>query len=138
MARKPNTMDGYASPQLSGKPFILVATGALFFLATSMGVLFAVFDFTVTDRVPKLAQPAPEPQLLPHPRRELEMTRENERARLEASDGNTIPIEKAMALIAARGKDAYAPIQPREASHETRRACPVAGIGRRARTCGLE
>lgn len=112
MARKPNTMDGYASPQLPGKYFIWVAAGALVFLATSMGVLFTVFDFTVADRLPMLAQPAPDPQLLAHPRRELAMTRADERARLTQSGGNAIPIEKAMALIAARGKDAYAPIQP--------------------------
>jgi hypothetical protein len=111
MARKPNTMDGYASPQLPGRPFIFVAAGAIAFLATSMGVLFAVYDTSVTDRVPRLAQHAPEPRLLPHPRRELEVTRQSERARLEQNGGNTIPIEKAMAIIAAGGADAYAPIQ---------------------------
>ena len=113
MARKPNIIDGFESPQLPGKPFMLVAAGALIFLATSIGVLFAVFDVTVTDRVPLLAQPAPEPQLQPNPRRELAITREEERARLTQNGANTIPIEKAMAIIAARGADAYAPIQPR-------------------------
>lgn len=112
MAGKPNIMDGFASPQLPGKPFVLVAGGALIFLAISMGVLFAVYAFDVTDRVPVLAPPAPAPQLQPHPRRELEMTRQAERARLQQVDGQTISIEQAMAAIAARGKDAYAPIQP--------------------------
>jgi hypothetical protein len=111
MARKPNIMDGFESPQLPARPFMLAAAGVLIFLATSMGVLYAVFDVTVTDRVPMLAQPAPEPQLLAHPRSELEMTRADERARLAQSGGNTIPIERAMAIIAARGADAYAPIQ---------------------------
>ena len=111
MALKPNIMDGFELPQLPGRPFMLVAAGVLIFLAASMGVLFAVFDVTVTDRVPVLAQPVPEPQLQPHPRRELAMTRADERARLTQNGGSTIPIEKAMAIIAARGAYAYAPIQ---------------------------
>ncbi|HZL32027.1 MAG TPA: hypothetical protein VFC54_13350 [Pseudolabrys sp.] len=113
MARKPNIMDGFESPRLPGKPFMLIAAGALIFLGLSMGVLFALFDVSVTDRAPRLAQPAPEPRLQPHPRHELAITREDERARLKESGGGTMPIEKAMAIIAARGANAYAPIQTR-------------------------
>lgn len=111
MARKPNTMDGYESPQLPAKPFMLVGAGALVFLGLSMGVLYGVFDVSVTDRVPLLAQPAPAPRVEPHAEIEFAKTREQEKARLEQSDGPAlIPIEKAMALIAARGKDAYEPL----------------------------
>jgi len=109
--------DGLESPRVAGTPFALTAIGVLIFIGISVGVLWAVFTSAVPNRLPAPAQRPPAPRLLAHPPTELQAVWKAQRARLEgyhwvdrANKVASIPIDRAMAIIAARGKDAYAPI----------------------------
>ena len=109
--------DEQESPRLKGSPFVLIAAGIVFFLAVSLGALWAVFVSAVPNRGPLPSSPPPAPRLLANPKAELEAALAQQQARLRGYhwvDRNekivAIPIDRAMAIIATRGADAYAPI----------------------------
>lgn len=117
MAKKPRLHDGLETPRLPGRPLAFTAVGFLVFLAIAIGSLWGVFTTAVPNRVPSPAQLPPQPRLLAHPTAELSRVLAQQRARLSGYHWvdrdkkiAAIPIDRAMAIIAARGSDAYAPI----------------------------
>ena len=134
MAKKPRLHDGLETPRLPGAPLAFTAVGFLVFLAIAIGGLWAVFTTAVPNRVPLPAQLPPQPRLLAHPSAELSHVLAQQRARLSGyrwidhdKKIAAIPIYRAMAIIAARGTDAYAPIPgapPAPAPSQPQRAKP--------------
>jgi len=117
MATRPQPHDGLESPSLPAVPFILLAAGLLVFLAVSIGSLWGIFVDAVPDRTPAPAQEAPKPRLLANPPAELSAVLSAQRDKLSGyhwvdrdKGVVSIPIDRAMQIIAARGADAYAPI----------------------------
>lgn len=117
MATRPQPHDKLESPLLPGVPFILLVAGVLVFLAGSIGGLWGVFASAVPNRTPAPAELPPLPRLLADPPAELEAVLSAQRAKLsgyhwvDRDKGIlSIPIERAMQIIAARGADAYASI----------------------------
>jgi hypothetical protein len=94
-----------------------VAAGLMAFLIVSAGVLYAVFAAVVpADRTPAFRE-FPSPKLEANPAAELRALQDKQRKELSSyrwmDSGRTligIPLERAMAIIAARGDQAYAPI----------------------------
>jgi len=117
MAARPQPHDSLESPLLPGAPFILLVAGVLAFLAVSIGGLWGIFVAAVPNRTPVPAQEVPKPRLLANPPAELNAVLSAQRATLsgyrwvDRDKGIvSIPIDRAMQIIAARGSDAYAPI----------------------------
>jgi hypothetical protein len=114
---EPGLHDELESPHLSGLPFVLLVAGVLAFLAASIGGFWGLFAYAVPNRFPLPAQTPPAPRLLADPPAELSSVLAQQRARLAGyrwvDRGNkivSIPIDRAMAIVASRGADAYAPI----------------------------
>ncbi|MGH6725189.1 MAG: hypothetical protein ACREB8_01420 [Pseudolabrys sp.] len=114
---EPGLHDELQSPRLPGRPFILLVAGVALFLSVSFGGLRAVFVYNVPDRIPLPAQQPPAPRLLADPPAELSAVLSQQRARLAGyhwvDRGKkivSIPIDRAMAIVASRGADAFAPI----------------------------
>jgi len=96
MADRTRFNDGFESPRLPARPFVLIAAGMIVFLAVSLGGLWAAFTTSVPGRMAPAALSPPAARL-PAP-----------------TEPDEAPIARAMAIIAARGADAYSPIdQPR-------------------------
>ncbi len=114
---EPHPHDELESPHMPGAPFVLTGIGVLAFLALSIGTLWAIFLAAAPGRIPPQAPQPPAPRLLADPPAELHAVWAEQRARLQGyrwvdRTGKiaSIPIDRAMAMIAARGSDAYAPI----------------------------
>jgi hypothetical protein len=114
---EPVFRDELESPRLQERPFILLVAGVLLFLSASFAGLWGVFSYTVPNRVPLPAQRPPAPRLLTNPTAELSSVLSHQRARLAGyhwvdRDQKivSIPIDRAMAIIASLGANAYAPI----------------------------
>jgi hypothetical protein len=94
------------------------AAGFLILLAASVGGLYAVFVSVVpADHTPVVRQ-FPQPRQEAHPSQELHALLGRQREELSgyrwADPDHTfaaIPIERAMQIIAARGADAFGPIE---------------------------
>ncbi len=117
MAAERDIRDELESPALPGWPFALIAIAVLVFIGLSMGGLWAVFTGNVPDRRQPAAQNPPPPQLQTQAPKDLQHILSAQRARLAGyrwidhdKKIAAIPIERAMAIIAQRGNDAYAPI----------------------------
>jgi hypothetical protein len=114
---EPRIHDELESPRLPGKPFVLLVAGVFTFLGLSIGGLWGVFNYSFPDRVPLPAQVPPEPHLQSDPPAELSTMLSQQRAQLEgyrwidrSKQIVAIPIDRAMAIVAGRGPDAYGPI----------------------------
>jgi hypothetical protein len=98
-----------------------VAAGLMAFLIVSAGVLYAVFAAVVpADRTPAFREFAP-PRLEADPAAELRALQDKQRKELSSyrwmDSSRTligIPVERAMAIIAGRGDQAYAPIATKQ------------------------
>lgn len=114
--------DHLAPPAVSTGRIVLLAAAGLVFLAVTFVVLGAIY-FSVVPRTP-----SPPPKTFPTPR--LSADPDGELKRLMAEQRRqltgyrwanpehtlmTIPIERAMDLIARRGADAFAPVVPAQA-----------------------
>jgi len=117
MVARPQPHDTLESPILPGVPFMLLVAGVLVFLGVSLGGLWGIFSSAVPDRRPAPAELPPQPRLLANPPVELNAVLAAQRAKLtgyhwvdRAKGIVSVPIDRAMAMIAARGADAYAPI----------------------------
>jgi hypothetical protein len=117
MAAEPRMPDELATPRLPGRPFVMLLAGVLLFLGLSMAGLWGVFDFSVPNRPPLPAHEPTPPLLESHPSAELGRVLARQSAALSgyrwvdrAKGLLSIPIDRAMTIIAARGADAYAPI----------------------------
>lgn len=110
-----NQLETIALPM---RPFILGAVSVLAFLLLSIVSLWLVFLPNTSGRVQSLSQtPSGNVQLQADPSVERNRVLDEQRKQLagyhwiDRSRGFfSIPIDRAMALIAARGADAYAPI----------------------------
>jgi hypothetical protein len=96
----------------------LSAAGFILLLAVSIGALYAAFASTVPAHRTPTFKTLPPPQLEPHPAADLRVLLERQRREMNtyawANKDHTlvsIPIDRAMALIAARGEKAFAPIE---------------------------
>lgn len=111
------------SPEVQTRIVLLCGLGVLVLLFAGIGILHAIYQHDVTFKSP------PAPEMFPQPRVETSESETAERQRLAAqqrkgletwrwvNDQHTlvqIPIERAMALLAERGGDAYAPLIPSE------------------------
>jgi hypothetical protein len=119
MAVERESRDELESPALSAQPFALGAVFLLGFVVVSMAVLWLVFLPTVKQRFHLPSQPQSGPTLQADPSVERDRILAEQRKRLDGyrwidkKDGIfSIPIDRAMAIIAAKGADAYAPIAP--------------------------
>lgn len=117
MAAESHHRDDLESPRLSGWPFTALVAGVVVFLAVSIGGLWGVFVRDVPDRTPLPARQPSGPKLLSNPPAELSKVLAEQRARLtgyrwtDRSQGLiAVPIDRAMAIVAARGANAYAPV----------------------------
>ena len=117
MAAEPRMPDELATPRLPGRPFAVLVAGVLMFLGLSMAALWGVFDISVPKRLPLPAHQPPPPQLQSHPPADLARVLAQQSAELSGyrwvDRGKglvSIPIDRAMTIIAALGADAYAPI----------------------------
>jgi hypothetical protein len=98
-----------------------VAAGLMAFLIVSAGVLYAVFAAVVpADRTPAFRE-FPSPRLQADPAAELRALQDKQRKELSSyrwmDSSRTligIPVARAMAIIAARGERAYAPIDTKK------------------------
>jgi hypothetical protein len=116
-----------STPELGGRhepPFVAtwtvvgVVVGWLVFVALSLWMLGAVWPKTVVPPMPATTT-FPAPRLQADPTAEYERLRAQQLARLGAyawvdRDAGIvqIPIERAIDLLAARGNDAYGPLEP--------------------------
>lgn len=117
MVARPRPHDELESPILPGWPFILLVACVLLFFGASIGGFWALFEYAVPDRELPQAHEAPQPRLQAYPPADLQKVVAAQKARLQGyrwiDQGQgiaAIPIDRAMAIIAARGSDAYAPI----------------------------
>jgi hypothetical protein len=105
---------------VDAKRIVIAAAGVLVVLGASMGLL----AFAYYTLVPRGGPPAPrdfrQPRLEAHPGAELQQYLTEQRERLNGyrwANGDhslvAVPIDRAMAIIAARGPVAYAPLAPR-------------------------
>jgi hypothetical protein len=117
MAAESRHRDDLETPRLSGWPFTALVAAVVVFLAASLGGLWGVFVRDVPNRGQRPAQEPPQPRLLSNPPAELSKVLADQRARLtgyrwtDRGQGLiAVPIDRAMAIVAARGANAYEPI----------------------------
>lgn len=117
MAAEPRLHEKLESPVVPGWPFIALIAGVLIFLGASVGGFWTLFEHAAPDRRLPPAHEAPQPRLQADPPADLQKVIAAQQARLDGyrwvdrGEGiAAIPIDRAMAMIAARGADAYAPI----------------------------
>ena len=111
---------GPEPPAVAGRKILLVALGFLVFVGGSLGALRLYYRHSVSGPVLLRRQTFPEPGLQASPEAELADLEQRQEERLatytwidRGAGIVQIPIERAMALIVARGEAAWAPIEPR-------------------------
>src|SRR5690242_1134119 len=119
MAAEQDSHDKLESPELSARPFALGAVFLLAFVIVAMVGLWLVFLPNASRRFHLPSQPQSGPKLQADPSVERDRVLAEQRKRLDGykwidrKDGVfSIPIDRAMAIIAAKGANAYAPITP--------------------------
>lgn len=111
-------------PPSVSKAFVLwSAFSALVLLAVAIGGLYGIYRSVVPNRILPAPQGFPQPRVDTHESDELHRIVEAQSKRLEtwgwADDQHTllqIPIERAMQLLAKKGKDGYEPLLAPEAA----------------------
>ncbi|MEZ5786447.1 MAG: hypothetical protein R3D62_08230 [Xanthobacteraceae bacterium] len=108
----------HETPQVRARAVLLTVAGLFLLVAGSLAGLYFYFGWVVHGSTHPPASAFPAPQLQTDPGADLRRLEAAQRARLsdyawiDRSRGIIrVPIERAMALIAARGKDAYAPLE---------------------------
>jgi hypothetical protein len=108
--------DDFPPPGGHTRAILLIALGILVSLAASIGILLAVFRWQVPNDEPNVPRTFPAPRVLADEAGELKQLLAEQRKQLESygwvdrdKQIISIPIERAMALVAARA-DGYAPI----------------------------
>jgi hypothetical protein len=106
-------------PGVAGRTILMVAVGFLAFVGLSLGALQLYYRHGVAGPVLAPPQVFPEPRLQADPKADLAELKRRQEERLAGyawidRDAGLvrIPIERAMALIAARGEAAFAPLEP--------------------------
>jgi hypothetical protein len=106
-------------PAVAARKVLLVAIGFLAFVGASLGGLGLYYRQSVSGPVLAPRQTFPEPRLQASPEVDLADLEHRQEERLGAyawidRDAGLvqIPIDRAMALIAARGDAAWAPLEP--------------------------
>ena len=118
MAAEDTLAERRQRPGLWPRAILAVGFGTLGFVAMVLGMVW-LFDHLLTDGRHDFQPPeayAP-PRLQSDPAGELRDFRVAQQAQLQRSDAPPparIPIEQAMAMIVARGAEAYAPLGPAE------------------------
>jgi hypothetical protein len=104
---------------IDAKRIVFVAASVLVFLGASIGMLAFAYYTLVPRGGPPALRDFPQPRLEAQPGAELQQYLAEQRERLNRyhwanSDHSVvaIPIDRAMAIIAARGAGAYAPLAP--------------------------
>ena len=107
-------MNAPESPGVRGRIILMACAGFMIFTLVSMAALHFYFGAQVKHgNAPEHAFDAP--RLQSHPLGERLAQEAAQRSRLETGP---LPIERAMALIAARGASAYEPLDSRPARGE--------------------
>ena len=111
--------DDREPPLVAARPVLFTVIGFLAFVAVSLVGLRACYVWDVRSPVLTPPRPFAPPRLQTDPVSDLNRLKAQQRAQLTGYgwvDGDRglarIPIERAMDLIAARGPDAYAPLEP--------------------------
>ena len=106
------------APRVSTRAVLWVVGGALVFVAAALGLLNLYYHWKLAAPVFRPPSPFPAPRVQSDQRAEREALEAAERRALagyawvdRGGGVVSIPIEKAMAMIAARGADAYAPLE---------------------------
>ena len=115
-------------PGVATRTILSATMGFLLFVAAGLALLHLYYRHVLdAEPVPKPAATFPAPRLQADPEADLAELQRRQGERLAAYgwvDRDTglvqIPIERAMALIAARGADAYAPLEPPPAKERQR------------------
>lgn len=117
MAAEQNNHDTLETPELRARPFALGAVFLLSFVIVSMVALWLVFLPNASRRLHLPSAPQAGPKLQADPSVERDRVLAEQRKRLDGyhwidkKDGVfSIPIGRAMAIIAAKGANAYGPI----------------------------
>jgi hypothetical protein len=105
-------------PDVDSRRVLAISLGFLLFVAIGMAILAGVYGYRLGGYRPAPPAAFPAPELQTNPLADLRRLQDEQRARL-AQDGwadqsrglRLIPIERAMDLIAARGAQAYDPIE---------------------------
>ena len=101
--------EGRESPQVHTRAVLFVASGILLFLIAFVAFVWLVFPDLVHRPPPTLAR-FPEPSVTTDERAQRLLLERSQKARLTDKNG-AMPIERAMAAIAAKGTAAYNPVQ---------------------------
>ncbi len=119
MAVEHDSHDKLESPALSARPFALGAVFLLSFVIVAMVGLWLVFLPNSSRHFHLPSEPQSGPKLQADPSVERDRVLAEQRKRLDGyqwidrKDGVfSIPIDRAMAIIAGKGANAYAPIIP--------------------------
>ena len=109
------------SPGVDTAIVLWCALAVLILLGGAIGGLYAVYDYDVPNKAVPAPTQFPKPRVVPSTvdQTELRQLRDAQTKRLKAwgwADERhklvQIPIERAMKLLVAKGKDAYAPLIP--------------------------
>ena len=102
---------------VNARRVVIVAGSILAFVFISMAVLYLVYSNLIPHRQAERPGLFPQPRLQAHEADELRRLTAQQRARLSGyhwADAShtaiTIPIERAMQIVAARGAGAYTPL----------------------------
>lgn len=117
MASEPAAAGGREPPGVATLPVAVAAMAFLLFVAAALAGLHLYLRTAVDQPVAVPPEPFPEPRLQRYARAELAAALAEQRARLTGwawADREAglvrVPIERAMALIAARGAHAFEPL----------------------------
>lgn len=106
-------------PGVADRTVLIATVGFLLFVAAGLGLLGLYYRHVLNAvPVPKPVATFPAPRLQVDPRADLTDLQRRQRERLASYDWIDrnagivqIPVERAMALLAARGSQAYAPLE---------------------------
>jgi hypothetical protein len=133
MASEAHDSEDLERPGISTRPVIIAGLGTVVLVVGAIGLLAAIYDWQVPDRTLAAPETFPQPRVQTHQFEQRQRIEGEQRQRLtgygwvdQSKKLVRIPIERAMRIIAERGKQAYDPIAPNPAAL----AAPIAGAQR--------
>ena len=123
MSDELNTKQVFERPTVSSRPVLVATFGAIALMFGTIGLFSAIYDAAVPIKTLPAPEVFAEPRVDTQQAELLQRLLAEQRKKLEtwgwANDRHTmvqIPIERAMRLVAQKGRDAYAPLLPGQPS----------------------